>query len=69
MGLVVDGKWQVDEAYQADAKGAFVRPQSKFRNWITEYHTSSQKMALLNLPRHPLVGNFAACRSAYQAGR
>lgn len=35
MGLVVDGKWQVDEAYPADAKGAFVRPQSKFRSWIT----------------------------------
>jgi putative glutathione S-transferase len=35
MGLVVDGKWQTDEAYQTDAKGNFVRPQSKFRNWIT----------------------------------
>lgn len=35
MGLVVDGKWRVDEAYQTDAKGAFVRPQSKFRSWIT----------------------------------
>ena len=35
MGLVVDGKWQVDEAYAVDAKGGFVRPQSKFRNWIT----------------------------------
>ncbi len=35
MGLVVDGKWRVDEAYQTDAKGAFLRPQSKFRNWIT----------------------------------
>ena len=35
MGLVVDGKWQVDDAYLVDAKGAFVRPQSKFRSWIT----------------------------------
>jgi len=35
MGLVVDGKWQVDEAYLVDGKGAFVRPQSKFRSWIT----------------------------------
>ena len=35
MGLVVDGKWQVDEAYATDAQGAFVRPQSKFRHWIT----------------------------------
>jgi putative glutathione S-transferase len=35
MGLVVDGKWQIEERYQTDAKGAFVRPQSRFRNWIT----------------------------------
>jgi len=35
MGLVVDGKWRVDEAYLVDAKGAFVRPQSRFRGWIT----------------------------------
>ena len=35
MGLVVDGKWQIDEAYAVDAKGGFVRPQSKFRSWIT----------------------------------
>jgi putative glutathione S-transferase len=35
MGLVVEGKWQVDEAYLVDAKGGFVRPQSKFRSWIT----------------------------------
>jgi len=35
MGLVVGGKWQIEERYQTDAKGAFVRPQSRFRNWIT----------------------------------
>ncbi|MCW5773585.1 MAG: glutathione S-transferase family protein [Rhodospirillaceae bacterium] len=35
MGMVVDGKWQADDAYRVDAKGNFVRPQSKFRSWIT----------------------------------
>jgi putative glutathione S-transferase len=35
MGMVVDGKWRMDDGYGVDAKGAFVRAQSKFRSWIT----------------------------------
>ncbi len=35
MGILVDGKWQTEEVYPRDASGAFVRPQSKFRRWVT----------------------------------
>ena len=34
MGLLVDGKWQ-DKWYASDARGRFVRQDSKFRNWVT----------------------------------
>ncbi len=37
MGLLIDGKWSEDETRDrpSDAKGAFVRPDSAFRSWIT----------------------------------
>ena len=35
MGMLVEGKWSFDDNYPRDAAGNFVRPQSKFRNWIT----------------------------------
>ena len=35
MGMLVNGRWQVEDAYPRDAAGAFVRPASAFRNWIT----------------------------------
>ncbi len=35
MGILVNGKWQVEEVYPRDAAGAFVRPQSHFRHWVT----------------------------------
>lgn len=35
MGLLVDGVWQEQETEALDAQGAFVRPESMFRNWIT----------------------------------
>jgi glutathionyl-hydroquinone reductase len=35
MGMLVNGQWQMDDAYPRDAGGAFVRPASAFRHWIT----------------------------------
>jgi len=34
MGLLVDGVWQ-DEWYRTNKEGQFVRPSTKFRNWVT----------------------------------
>jgi glutathionyl-hydroquinone reductase len=33
MGLLVDGVWQEDKERTKD--GAFIRPETKFRNWVT----------------------------------
>ena len=35
MGLLIDGRWS-EEWYQPDAAGRFVRPETRFRNWITD---------------------------------
>ena len=35
MGLMIDGKWVNDERISADARGHFVRADSRFRHWIT----------------------------------
>lgn len=36
MGMLVDGKWVIDDArYRNESSGAFVRPDSTFRRWIT----------------------------------
>jgi putative glutathione S-transferase len=35
MGMLVDGVWQ-DRPREADASGRFVRPSSRFRNWVTK---------------------------------
>lgn len=35
MGQLIDGKWSDDDERPSDAKGAFLRPSSKFRNWLT----------------------------------
>ena len=35
MGVMIDGQWQVDGQFPANATGAFVRPTTTFRNWIT----------------------------------
>jgi putative glutathione S-transferase len=34
MGLLIDGKWS-EEDHRSNKKGEFVRPDSKFRSWIT----------------------------------
>jgi putative glutathione S-transferase len=35
MGLMIDGKWHSDDWIPTDARGNFVRADSRFRNWIT----------------------------------
>ena len=35
MGHMLNGKWVDDDRITADARGAFVRADSQFRNWIT----------------------------------
>ncbi|CAN0192678.1 unnamed protein product [Phaeothamnion confervicola] len=35
MGQLIEGKWSNSDEQPTDAKGAFVRPSSKFRNWVT----------------------------------
>jgi putative glutathione S-transferase len=35
MGHMIDGKWCNDDSIPADARGHFVRADSRFRNWIT----------------------------------
>ena len=36
MGLLVDGVWQDEQHAQRTQAGRFVRPTTRFRNWITE---------------------------------
>lgn len=35
MGQLIDGTWSDDDDRPSDAKGAFLRPSSKFRSWVT----------------------------------
>ncbi len=35
MGQLIEGRWSDSDEQPSDAKGAFVRPSSKFRNWVT----------------------------------
>jgi glutathionyl-hydroquinone reductase len=36
MGGLVDGKWQRGEVASTSSSGHFERPETTFRNWITE---------------------------------
>ncbi len=35
MGLMIDGEWVDDDRISADARGHFIRADSRFRHWIT----------------------------------
>jgi len=35
MGFMIDGRWSSDDQIPTDARGAFVRADSQFRNWVT----------------------------------
>ena len=36
MGLLVDGVWQDEQHSARTPEGRFVRPTTRFRNWVTE---------------------------------
>ncbi len=35
MGFMLGGKWNNDDQIPSDARGHFIRADSRFRNWIT----------------------------------
>ena len=36
MGLLVDGVWRDEQHSERTPAGRFVRPATRFRNWVTE---------------------------------
>jgi putative glutathione S-transferase len=36
MGLLVDGVWQEQQHSERTTGGRFMRPTTRFRNWVTE---------------------------------
>ena len=36
MGLLVDGVWQDEQHRERTPEGRFMRPTTRFRNWVTE---------------------------------
>jgi len=55
MGLLVDGVWQDEQHIARTAEGRFVRPTTRFRNWVTEDGS----------PGPTGEGGFAAARERY----
>jgi putative glutathione S-transferase len=55
MGLLVDGVWQDEQHAQRTPAGRFVRPTTRFRNWITEDGSAGPSGE----------GGFAAARGRY----
>jgi putative glutathione S-transferase len=55
MGLLVDGVWQDEQHAQRTQGGRFVRPTTRFRNWITEDGSAGVSGA----------GGFPAARGRY----
>ena len=55
MGLLVDGVWQDERHIARTAEGRFVRPTTRFRNWVTEDGS----------PGPTGEGGFAAARERY----
>ncbi len=35
MGMLIDGKWQTEDAFPINDRGDFVRRETSFRNWVT----------------------------------
>jgi putative glutathione S-transferase len=35
MGIMIEGKWHIDDPARTDAAGRFVRRDTSFRNWVT----------------------------------
>jgi len=55
MGLLVDGVWQDEQHSTRTPGGRFVRPTTRFRNWVTQDGS----------PSPTGVGGFAAARGRY----
>jgi len=55
MGLLVDGVWQDEQHIARTPGGRFVRPTTRFRNWVTEDGS----------PGPTGEGGFAAARGRY----
>jgi putative glutathione S-transferase len=55
MGLLVDGAWQDEQHIARTSDGRFVRPTTRFRNWVTEDGS----------PGPTGEGGFAAARGRY----
>src|SRR6516165_8856428 len=55
MGLLVDGVWQDEQHIARTADGRFVRPTTRFRNWVTQDGS----------PGATGEGGFAAARGRY----
>jgi len=55
MGLLVDGVWQDEQHIARTADGRFVRPTTRFRNWVTQDGS----------PGPTGEGGFAAARGRY----
>ena len=55
MGLLVDGVWQDEQHLQRTQSGRFVRPTTRFRNFVTEDGS----------PGPTGSGGFAAARGRY----
>ena len=55
MGLLVDGVWQDEQHIARTSDGRFVRPTTRFRNWVTEDGS----------PGATGEGGFAAARGRY----
>jgi glutathionyl-hydroquinone reductase len=55
MGLLVDGVWQDEQHSTRTPGGRFVRPTTRFRNWVTQDGS----------PGSTGVGGFAAARGRY----
>ena len=55
MGLLVDGVWQEQQHSERTTAGRFMRPTTRFRNWVTEDGS----------PGPSGDGGFAAARDRY----
>ena len=44
MGHMLNGKWVDDDRITADVRGAFVRADSQFRNWVTADDTHAHRV-------------------------
>ena len=68
MGLLVDGVWQDEQHAERTPAGRFVRPATRFRNWVTEDGSpgptgdggfAAARRAITSMSRSPAPGRTA----------